>query len=299
MEPTTTGRFRVLDRRDAAGGATYLLVELPDDPAAAADPSAAEPAAFEPVSARAGGPGSDSASASDTPLDPTPEPGNVIGTTLAWPDDGDHAHARIVSAEIERDSRLYAADEVTGLFEAATETWREARAAGEPMASTVTRASDGTPNGALYAFADPPGRDLLAELRDGRLPVEPLIARVNATQGPAPREVFLLRPAAGGYVIVYVAFERDGILARTVRDTYGLGGPTGLAAALDAADPDPDPNSAAGSGSGSGSGSASGSGSGSGSARNPDQAPDPGLNFDPSERVEDGNEAVEDGDDGD
>lgn len=275
MEPTTAGRFRVLDRRDAAdAGTTYLLVELPDDPAVAADPAAAEPAAFEPVSVHASGIDVDTGSGSDPGPEAHPKPGNVVEATLVWPDDGDHA--RLATAEIERDSRLYAADDVTGLFEAATETWREARAAGEPMASTVTRASDGTPNGALYAFADPPGRDLLAELRDGRLPVEPLIARVNAEQGPAPREVFLLRPAAGGYVIVYVAFEREGILARTVRDTYGLGGPTGLAAALDAADPGPPASSG------------SDADPGSDSDPSPGSKPDPGLNFDRAEPVDDG-----------
>jgi hypothetical protein len=36
--------------------------------------------------------------------------------------------------------------------------------------------------------------------------------------------VFVLRPADGAFVVVYVVFRRDGLLAETVRDTYeGLG----------------------------------------------------------------------------
>ena len=35
-----------------------------------------------------------------------------------------------------------------------------------------------------------------------------------------PREVFVLRPPDGAFVAVYIAFEKDGLLARTVRDTY-------------------------------------------------------------------------------
>ena len=45
----------------------------------------------------------------------------------------------------------------------------------------------------------------------------------------------MLRPANHDFVAVYVVFERDGVLARTVRDTYGLG--AGLAAGLDGRSP--------------------------------------------------------------
>ena len=38
-----------------------------------------------------------------------------------------------------------------------------------------------------------------------------------------PRSVFVLRPAAYDFVAVYVVFDRDGVLAQTVRDTYDLG----------------------------------------------------------------------------
>jgi len=74
---------------------------------------------------------------------------------------------------------------------------------------------------------------LLADLRAGRLPIEPLVARVNESRDDdEPREVFVLRPAAHDFVAVYVVFDRDGVLAQTVRDTYDLG--PGLAAGLEA-----------------------------------------------------------------
>ncbi|CDK39249.1 uncharacterized protein BN903_21 [Halorubrum sp. AJ67] len=47
--------------------------------------------------------------------------------------------------------------------------------------------------------------------------------------------MFVLRPAAHEFVAVYVVFDRDGVLAQTVRDTYDLG--PGLAAGLDASYP--------------------------------------------------------------
>jgi hypothetical protein len=38
--------------------------------------------------------------------------------------------------------------------------------------------------------------------------------------GPPEREVFVLSPADGTFVVVYIAFEKDGLLATTMRDTY-------------------------------------------------------------------------------
>jgi len=73
-------------------------------------------------------------------------------------------------------------------------------------------------------FADGPNTDTFEEVRTGRLPIEPLVGRVNRTRDDdAPRSVFVFRPAAYDFVAVYVVFERDGVLARTVRDTYDLG----------------------------------------------------------------------------
>ncbi|MFC6990047.1 DUF6663 family protein [Haloplanus sp. GCM10025708] len=36
----------------------------------------------------------------------------------------------------------------------------------------------------------------------------------------AEREVFVMRPADDPFVVVYVVFEPEGLLATTVRDTY-------------------------------------------------------------------------------
>jgi len=110
------------------------------------------------------------------------------------------------------------------MFEAAVDAWDQIRSAGEAVGSITTRSNDGEPNGALYLFADAPGKRRFADLRSGRLPIEPLVARVNESrEDDGPREVFVLRPAAHDFVAVYVVFDREGVLAQTVRDTYDLG----------------------------------------------------------------------------
>jgi len=233
MDPTTSGRFRVHNRRprpdidgaDAAGPEEFVLVELPDGPVDPSDPDTAE--RYDPLYAAGEGYEEPLAAAVDAL-----EPGFVVDATLAWTD----GTARFREVDVVRETRFRFADGVEGMFEAAVETWRQIRAAGEAVGSITTRSNDGDPNGALYLFADAPGGDTFAELRGGRLPVEPLVARVNESRGgDGPREVFVLRPANHDFVAVYVVFERDGVLARTVRDTYGLG--AGLAAGLDGRSP--------------------------------------------------------------
>jgi len=182
------------------------------------------------------------------------EAGNVVTASVDWT--GPDAVAAFETVTVERQTRYRFAADVEGLFEAARETWRAAREAGDPVGSRVTRDTDGEPNGALYVFADPPGRDVYDEFRSGRRPVDPLVERVNEASpeadgdttpgegaglgslasrlepadGDAPettdetdapaREVFVLSPADGAFVVVYVVFRRDGLLAETVRDTY-------------------------------------------------------------------------------
>ena len=268
MDPTTSGRFRVHDRRkrpaidggpdatgtaaaapadspstdvDAAGDSEdaeeFVLVELPDEPV---DPTASDAAdRYDPVYATAEGYEGDLADAVDAL-----RPGFVVDATLAWTD----GSARFRDVEVVRETRFRFADDVEGMFEAAVETWDQIRAEGEPVGSITTRSNDGDPNGALYLFADAAGSDTFAEVRGARLPVEPLVARVNDSRDDDdPREVFVLRPAAHEFVAVYVVFDRDGVLAQTVRDTYGLG--PGLAAGLDAGSPggDGEPNDSGGS----------------------------------------------------
>ncbi len=38
--------------------------------------------------------------------------------------------------------------------------------------------------------------------------------------GPPERDVFVIRPADGAFVVVHIAFRKDGLLAETMRDTY-------------------------------------------------------------------------------
>lgn len=228
MQPTTD-RYRVHGERpdDEPGdaGDELVLIEVPDEPVAPDDPGAAD--AYEPIYVASDGYEGDLAD--DVAA---LEPGYVVEADLDWTD----STARFVSVDVVRETRLYVADDVEGMFEAATDAWQEARAAGEAMVSRTTRSSDGDPNGALYLFADGPNQDTLAGMERGAIPIEPLIGRVNARRDDGePRAVFLLRPAAHDFVAVYVVFDRDGVLAQTVKDTYGLGG--GLADELESAGP--------------------------------------------------------------
>jgi hypothetical protein len=198
MELTTRGRYRVLGRPHDPE--ELLLVELDGD-------------SFDPTYVRTDG--YDGALADDVKA---LEPGYVVDAELAWDDDGTPVFD---SVSVERRTRIEFVDEVTGLFEAARETWNEAVAAGEAMGSRVTRDTDGRPNGALYVFAEQPGaRDLFDEFRTGVLPLEPLVERANEEQETADREVFVMRPADGQFVVVYIVFEKGGLLANTMRETY-------------------------------------------------------------------------------
>ena len=238
MEPTTTGRFRVLDRRPDG---TILLVDLADAIAAATgeDPDAdLRPIAVTPPAVD--DPETDAHDIDAETVDTirSLEPGYVVEAELAW-DDSD---AAFLDCEITNRTRIQYADGVTGLFEKAQETWHDAQVAGEAMNSAVTYSTGKEPNGVVYVFAkqDPP-RDLFEEFRTGATPIEPLIQRVNATHDggaadttadddavdnasddEAERAVFVLNPADEPFVVVYIVFRKDGILAQTVRDTYGL-----------------------------------------------------------------------------
>ena len=176
-------------------------------------------------------------------------PGYLVRATLSRTS----ARPRVLDLTVRKRTLFEFADDVVGVFEAAESAWASATATGEAMAARVTRGTDGRPNGVLYVFADADG-DRLAEFRTGRRPLEPLLARVNdaepstrsewqpadrsPTVGPGgvtvpsddrkppahglgrDREVFVLRPADGPYVVVLIALRKGGTLADTVRETY-------------------------------------------------------------------------------
>jgi hypothetical protein len=197
MELTTSGRFRVLD--SPRERPELLLIDFES---------------FDPTYVRTDGYDDGLADAVERL-----RPGFVVEATLAWSDDGS---ARFASLAVERRTRIEFVDGITGVFEAARETWQTAEAEGEGMNSRVTYDTDGAANGVLYVFAKQSGaRDLFEEFQSGVLPLEPLVQRVNDNRDDeGPREVFVMRPADEPFVLVYIVFRAEGILAETVRDTY-------------------------------------------------------------------------------
>jgi hypothetical protein len=148
-------------------------------------------------------------------------PGYLLDATLDW-----SAPEPAVEAVSLRRPTLYTfADDIEPVFEVARDVWQEARASGDGMNSRVTRNTDGEVNGVCYVFAEPPLEDRLAEFRDGTRPLEPLVDRVNETADTAPRDVFVLRPSDGAFVVVTIALEKDGHFAETIRETYGCDRP--------------------------------------------------------------------------
>jgi len=208
MEPTTTGRFRVLDRRPDG---QMLLVDLDEaskavegDHAADLQPLAVEPAADGEIA--------DEIRAL--------KPGYVISASLAW----DESKARFVDCSVENETWIQYADGVSGLFEVAQQTWYDAQRAGDAINSRTTYSTGNEPNGVVYTFAKQrPPRDLFEEFRTGATPIEPLIQRVEAErEDNENRAVFVMNPVDEEFVLIYIVFKKDGMLAQTVRDTYGL-----------------------------------------------------------------------------
>jgi hypothetical protein len=144
------------------------------------------------------------------------EPGNRIAATLSWTDDV----PRFADIEAETRTTVAFADDATGIFEVARETWQEAEREGNAMNARTTRNTDGEANGVVYTFAKQAGqRDLYEEFHDGVTPMEPLIDRLAVSAEP-PFAVFVLEPADEPFVLVALATDRDGQFATTMRDTY-------------------------------------------------------------------------------
>lgn len=188
--PTTEGVYRVLEStrgEDERDGEEWLLLDVET-----ADPTYVPRADLDAAA------------------------GNRVRARLAWAD-GD---PRVEEAEVLADTRFAFARTREPLFQDAHACWRDAEAAGEPMASRVTRGTDGEPNGVVYTFAEQPGsRDLYEEFRDGGRPLDPLLARLAESVDP-PFEAFVLDHTGEPFVVVLLAFERDGLLAGTVREAY-------------------------------------------------------------------------------
>lgn len=229
MDLTTKGRFRVLGRpRDPA---ELLLVTVDsgdedgdgqrntDDGVGSRGHDESIPTdAFDPVYVDTSGYEGDLADAVDAL-----EAGALVDATLAWTD----GEPRFEGVEVVAATTFEFYDGVTGVFEAAKRTWSVAEADNAAMHGRVTRDTDGEPNGALYVFAKQSGaRDLFEEFRTGITPLDPLLRRVDRgesvpPESEKPRAVFVLRPAEEPFLVVYVVFRRDGVLAETVRSTYG------------------------------------------------------------------------------
>ena len=218
-DPTTDGRYRVLGRPRNPDELLLVTVDGDTGGDARADP-AGDGSAFEPVYV-------DTTGYDGAVADAIAglQSGAVVDATLTWPD-GD---PRFVSLDPVADTVFEFYDGVTGVFEAAKNAWMVAEADNEAMNARVTRDTDGEPNGALYVFAKQSGaRDLFEEFRTGVTPLSPLVTRVDEAESlppeaEQPRAVFVLRPADEPFVVVYVAFRRDGVLAETMRSTYGEG----------------------------------------------------------------------------
>ncbi|MCO8243314.1 MULTISPECIES: DUF6663 family protein [unclassified Haladaptatus] len=150
-------------------------------------------------------------------------PGYRIEADLDW----SSAEPTVRSLSVRRKTLYSFADGIDPVFEVAQQAWTEARMGGESMNSTVTRNTDNEVNGVLYVFAEDDGGRVFESFRDGTRPLEPLIDRVNEGEGDDPRDVFVLRPAEGAYVIVTIALRKGGQFAETLRETYDCPAPSG------------------------------------------------------------------------
>jgi hypothetical protein len=208
MDLTTEGRYRVLGRpRDPDELLLIDVTEGADDPEEAFAPTYVAATGYD----ESLGEAVSSLSA-----------GNLVEARLAWTE----GTPRFEAVDVVAETTFEFFDGVTGTFEAAKETWWAAEADGEAMNARVTRNTDGDPNGALYVFAKQSGaRDLFDELRGGVTPLEPLVRRANdsddvPSETEQPRAVFVMNPADESFLVVYIVFRRDGILAKTMRETY-------------------------------------------------------------------------------
>jgi hypothetical protein len=147
----------------------------------------------------------------------TLEPGNRIQAELNWVD-GEPQLAKIEVCETTRFAFTRTRED---LFGDAHGAWRDAEEAGQPMGSRILYGQQGgNPVGVVYVFADQPGqRDLFEEFKDGVKPLDPLLNRLAEAKTP-PFDVFVVDHHDLPFLTVTLAFEQDGVLATTMRETY-------------------------------------------------------------------------------
>ena len=143
-------------------------------------------------------------------------PGYLVDAALDW----STPEPTIKSLSVRRPTLYAFADDIEPVFDVAQETWSEAQLAGDSMNSRVTHNTDNEVNGVLYVFGEDGARGMFESFRDGERPLEPLVDKVNEQDEQAPREVFVLRPASGEFVIVTIALQKGGRFADTLRETY-------------------------------------------------------------------------------
>jgi len=146
------------------------------------------------------------------------EPGNLVEATLEWPTEG---RPRFGDLSVASRTLLVFVDDADHVFEKAQETFEAGRRERAPIASTVTYTTDGQPNGALYTVTKQGGgTDVFAEFRDGRRTLEPMVDKLGEGGAEPPYEVFVIRPVDEPFLVVYLAFDRGGLLANTIRDEF-------------------------------------------------------------------------------
>jgi hypothetical protein len=196
MPATESGTYRVLPGTRETGDLTLL-----------------ERGTEEPIYVRADG-YDDALQATADDLDP----GNLIAATVEWPAEGRPA---LTEVAVETETVFEFIDDADHVFEQAEHTFEQGLREGTPIAANTTYSTDGEPNGALYTFAKQDGeKDIFAELRDGRMTLEPMIDRLGDGDAEPPYEVFVIRPVEARFVIVFLTVEPESLLPNTIRDEY-------------------------------------------------------------------------------
>jgi hypothetical protein len=198
MPPTESGIYRVLPGSPGTEGTVFL-----------------ERWSEDPITVRAEGNDEPLASAVDGLL-----PGNLVEATVEWQPEGSPVLAALSVRRRSLFEFVGAADHV---FEAAEDTFAEGRREHAPIASTVTYDTDRNANGVLYTIAEQGGgTDVFAEFREGQRTLEPMVEKLGEGGAEPPHEVFVVRPVEEPFVVVYLAIEKEGLLADTVRDEFDI-----------------------------------------------------------------------------